>query len=87
MIDLFRQTLDKLTSQEQADTTDVLRYMRKTSFNKRLGSRHRAKKIAVLIVDGSSDNMSAARKEASYNVKKAVGDEGIFIVVLERGKL
>ncbi|KAK2157691.1 hypothetical protein LSH36_186g01070 [Paralvinella palmiformis] len=66
-------TIDRLTRQAQADTTDVLRYMRKASFSQRYGARSRAKKLALVIVDETPDNMAAARKEAErLQVKKGV---------------
>ena len=75
-------TIDRLTNQAQADTTDVLRYMRKTSFSNKYGARSRAKKVALVIVDEAPDNMAAARKEAERLQLK----RGVELFVIGVGK-
>lgn len=63
-------------------TLDVLKYMRRTSFNNRNGSRERAKKFAVLIVDDEVSDVGKAYKEAGRLREK----KDVELIVIGVGK-
>ena len=63
---------------EQPGTLDVLKYMRKKSFNAKNGSRESAKKTAVLMVDDGDEDLKQAYKEADRLRKKK--DVELFVI-------